>query len=982
MDGYQEFLLTVRRDINCLSDGDRMVRRGAILRLEKTLFSSGKTSPELARRLFLEDLHKPLFRLFADQTEKCREVSVSMTSRFVDLVPINDLENILPLLLAALLGRFRVMPFPEPSEELRLEGLRLLSQLFVACKERLSPFAGDIIDGVAKALTDTCPDAKKECCEITKKIAAFFDGERISRAGGALIGALLGNLRHQQWKVRRATLDCLGPLLSLEATMLDHMEEVLPNLHGLLNDRTPGVRQCLAEVLERWLLRGLGFKEQKVGAFEDDGGPVGFAKFEHRILIILLGVAADEDTEQVAPVALGAVERVAVAKHEARKREAEVEWNRELARRKAQAAKDAAKAGEDPDKAAAVVEANPPPKTEIQVAEAYDYSLIKDLLPEPFASSGVPSPMMTTYVQLHLPSFLPQVLSNLTQWTTDIRGAAARLLRVVLVIVNRHMAPFLDQVLVHLYKASADDEPTVAASALQCARMAGAFLDVDLVLGLVGKHLGLKPAEGGGQPKGVNVEELWPQTRTGRQVTRTVQDVAAHVKNFTAISAEHRRQVFAVLAHLMRPAPPALDASEVRIVVRFLEEGAQSEELLPWIFGAVQSLLRAGARSCCAEWPRIFDLLLRMRSGEECEAASVDASMDELASLCERTRRQLYEEHLSTRLAELLLNAECELWDERSANRHVLETLLRNAGPAAARHIGQLIPVLARQASPEDGPVPARIDLLGLVHFLLNEEDPSVTEAIRQHAPAMLSQVLIPNCTWRAGQSNTKIRKGGMVCIHSMLQRRLIAASALNLAFADLLPILKSCLDDSWSPDNRMIACLVLSCTLSEMHAEISGEQLREVYPELLKRLDDSNDKIRVAVCEALSVFFKCLPPRWSRSLYEYILRTLFVHLDDPNIEIQQGIYSVLEAAVHQDYSAFMREAQLAAGKSSHPRLCEELGRMAENLRKASADEGDEGIEEATMDESAARLRGGPGVALGRLAAAPSLASGRWLRGG
>merc|ERR1719476_884295 len=209
---------------------------------------------------------------------------------------------------------------------------------------------------------------------------------------------------------------------------------------------------------------------------------------------------------------------------------------------------------------------------------------------------------------------------------------------------------------------------------------------------------------------------------------------------------------------------------------------------------------------------------------------------------------------------------------------------------------------------------------------------------MREHATVILQGVLIPNCTWRAGQSNNKIRKGGMVCVHALLQRRFVEPAALNEVFADLLPILKSCLDDSWSPDNRMIACLVLSCTLAELQAEISSEQLREVYPELLKRLDDSNDKIRAAVCEALTTFFRCLPPKWSRNLYEYILRTLFVHLDDPNPEIQQGIYGVLEAAVHQDYGAFLREAELASGKSSHPRLCEELLRLAQSVQKASTD--------------------------------------------
>merc|ERR1719224_245409 len=122
-----------------------------------------------------------------------------------------------------------------------------------------------------------------------------------------------------------------------------------------------------------------------------------------------------------------------------------------------------------------------------------------------------------------------------------------------------------------------------------------------------------------------------------------------------------------------------------------------------------------------------------------------------------------------------------------------------------------------------------------------------------------------------------------------------------------------------------MIACLVLACLLSDMQAEISADQLREVYPEMLKRLDDSNDKIRAVVCEALSVFFKCLPPKWSRSLYEYILKTLFVHLDDPNPELQKAVYGVLEAALHQDYNVFILEARVAAGKSAHPRTCEEL---------------------------------------------------------
>ena len=51
--------------------------------------------------------------------------------------------------------------------------------------------------------------------------------------------------------MRRATLESIGGLLKHEATMMDHMEDVLPHLNLLVSDRTPSVRQCLAETLER-----------------------------------------------------------------------------------------------------------------------------------------------------------------------------------------------------------------------------------------------------------------------------------------------------------------------------------------------------------------------------------------------------------------------------------------------------------------------------------------------------------------------------------------------------------------------------------------------------------------------------------------------------------------------------------------------------------------------------------------------------------
>jgi len=81
------------------------------------------------------------------------------------------------------------------------------------------------------------------------------------------------------------------------------------------------------------------------------------------------------------------------------------------------------------------------------------------------------------------------------------------------------------------------------------------------------------------------------------------------------------------------------------------------------------------------------------------------------------------------------------------------------------------------------------------------------------------------------------------------------------------------------------------------LHEEFDAEDYKEIYPELLKRLDDSQDGIRIATAETFNVFFKYLPDPWSSSLYDYTIKTIFIHLDDQNSDIQKAIRSVLLSA-------------------------------------------------------------------------------------
>merc|ERR1712072_1220108 len=109
------------------------------------------------------------------------------------------------------------------------------------------------------------------------------------------------------------------------------------------------------------------------------------------------------------------------------------------------------------------------------------------------------------------------------------------------------------------------------------------------------------------------------------------------------------------------------------------------------------------------------------------------------------------------------------------------------------------------------------------------------------YALAAIRTVLCPNATWRSGNANQRIRKGALVCMNLVLESRLLGANEVRSLINEILPTLKMVLDDSWSPDNRLIATLVLGGLLSAIaRGEAMGDL--DVYPELLKRFDDSND--------------------------------------------------------------------------------------------------------------------------------------------
>ncbi len=105
---------------------------------------------------------------------------------------------------------------------------------------------------------------------------------------------------------------------------------------------------------------------------------------------------------------------------------------------------------------------------------------------------------------------------------------------------------------------------------------------------------------------------------------------------------------------------------------------------------------------------------------------------------------------------------------------------------------------------------------------------------------------------------------------------------------------LKSCLDDDWMNELRFASVILTRKVMEKIKDDIDHEIFKEIYEQLLKRLDDAQDGIRIETAKTFELFFDLLPEHWSNSLLEYTIKGVFIHLDDNNEAVRDAITKVL----------------------------------------------------------------------------------------
>lgn len=203
----QNVLKNISRHLNCLTDDNRNTRKRAIEGIKKeTLLKNPALSSSVLEGVF-DEILKPLLKILSDPVEKCRELSIGVLTECLKQLscPVSSLSYVMPVLVQRL-GQQDII---EPSEEIRLILVELLSSIVEISREAVTPYLGDAIKILQRTIVDQYPEVRKQSCRCASLLAKSTP-QHFHMQCDSLIKPLLQTISHQHSRVRVEVVKAIG----------------------------------------------------------------------------------------------------------------------------------------------------------------------------------------------------------------------------------------------------------------------------------------------------------------------------------------------------------------------------------------------------------------------------------------------------------------------------------------------------------------------------------------------------------------------------------------------------------------------------------------------------------------------------------------------------------------------------------------------------------------------------------------------------
>lgn len=301
--------------------------------------------------------------------------------------------------------------------------------------------------------------------------------------------------------------------------------------------------------------------------------------------------------------------------------------------------------------------------------------------------------------------------------------------------------------------------------------------------------------------------------------------------------------------------------------------------------------------------------------------------------------------HFEAILSKILHESKVTNWSRGDQSLNTFDALIRSSdGSTIVAHLDTLLPVFETHLSQDVendksrqdkeklvAKFSTRIFFMALIESIVTKPSLPKSEFF-PFVQRILDHVVIPNLVWQVGGMASALRKVSAAVLFSILQGHCITDQIVFNVAPRLIPLIKSNLTDDDS-SLRELSISTMSLLLEKLHNRLGEEAVQDLYPDLMKCLDDSCNSIRFEACETLQHFFKCsTETNYHGTMISYITENLFIHLDDPNPAFKERIFHVLVALLNIDKKGVIKGAEAGLLSHSSTHHCDLLLQYAQQM--------------------------------------------------
>ncbi|XP_045535643.1 dynein axonemal assembly factor 5 [Papilio machaon] len=340
------------------------------------------------------------------------------------------------------------------------------------------------------------------------------------------------------------------------------------------------------------------------------------------------------------------------------------------------------------------------------------------------------------------------------------------------------------------------------------------------------------------------------------------------------------------------------------------------------------------------------------------------SNLDKLRQLedCGRTLTTLYDRHVRRILVDITSDA--LTWTLLTPDRCLLECVMLNAGYAMGSQLHLLAPLLRESlATPQVDPEVKLKVFTALSTVLLRRQtnfSKCDTDKLESFLNIVIEEIIVPNLVWAPGRTAEAIRTAAAACLCSALQddphtdledkgadgdandkkvKLFPSKESLEPLLERVVPLVCGAADDN-SALTRQHALRALAClaTLATARGCFTPQLLHNMYFVVLKRLDDSSDKVRSFAVRTVRTLFSQRPRPYDTVVFgahvDALYSAMLIHLDDPDEEFRKEMLAALIALSDVDPQLLIKKVKANIHLYRNKAAYESLSSHIENMLK------------------------------------------------